>query len=156
MSLVEQTFSVSGMHCAACSSRIERLVSQLDGVESAQVNLASEKMKCRFDDNQIALESIVDRVASIGFGLEEDNSFARDVTLTISGMHCASCSTRIENVLNGKEGTGLGLYVIRQIIEANHGGKVKFTSRYGKGSQITIELPFYSNETANSSASEKN
>ena len=99
MSLIEQTFSVSGMHCAACSSRIERVVSQLDGVESAQVNLAAEKMKCRFDDTQISRESIVDRVARIGFGLKEDLHHLKDTAYDIFGMHCASCSSRIENVL---------------------------------------------------------
>ena len=39
------------------------------------------------------------------------------------------------------QGTGLGLYVIRQIIEENHNGKVEFTSKYQKGSQTKILLP---------------
>ena len=43
--------------------------------------------------------------------------------------------------LSSKKGTGLGLYVIRQVIEENHRGKVKFTSQYQKGSQTMILLP---------------
>ncbi|MCA9395154.1 MAG: GAF domain-containing protein [Candidatus Omnitrophica bacterium] len=40
-----------------------------------------------------------------------------------------------------KKGTGLGLYVIRQIIEDNHGGKVNFSSKYKIGSETQIILP---------------
>ena len=43
--------------------------------------------------------------------------------------------------LEDKKGTGLGLYVIRQIIEENHGGKIKFTSKYEEGSNTQIILP---------------
>ncbi len=43
--------------------------------------------------------------------------------------------------LSSKKGTGLGLYVIRQIIEENHNGRVKFTSVYLEGSQTSIILP---------------
>ncbi|MEI8010875.1 MAG: ATP-binding protein [Candidatus Omnitrophota bacterium] len=39
-----------------------------------------------------------------------------------------------------KKGTGLGLYVIRKIIEDNHGGKVEMNSTYGQGTKITIYL----------------
>ncbi|MCA9399414.1 MAG: GAF domain-containing sensor histidine kinase [Candidatus Omnitrophica bacterium] len=43
--------------------------------------------------------------------------------------------------LSSKKGTGLGLYVIRQIIEDNHSGEVQFNSTYRKGSRTTITLP---------------
>ncbi len=43
--------------------------------------------------------------------------------------------------LSSQKGTGLGLYVIRQIIEENHGGSVNFTSEYKVGTQTRILLP---------------
>ena len=43
--------------------------------------------------------------------------------------------------LSSKKGTGLGLYVIRQLIEENHKGRVRFSSEHMKGSQTLITLP---------------
>ena len=43
--------------------------------------------------------------------------------------------------LSSKKGTGLGLYVIRKIIEDNHKGKVVITSKHLIGTQMKIRLP---------------
>ena len=43
--------------------------------------------------------------------------------------------------LSSRKGTGLGLYVIRQLIEESHKGKVYFSSEYKKGSQTILILP---------------
>ena len=99
MSSLEQSFSVSGMHCAACSSRIERVVSALSGVESVSVNLATEQMRCVYDDAELDENNIVERVSEIGFGLTPEHPEEKEIHFSIQGMHCASCSTRIEKVL---------------------------------------------------------
>ncbi len=52
MSIDEKNFSVAGMHCAACSSRIERVIGSQPGVERASVNLAAETMVCRFENEE--------------------------------------------------------------------------------------------------------
>ncbi|MCD4781012.1 MAG: GAF domain-containing sensor histidine kinase [Candidatus Omnitrophica bacterium] len=49
--------------------------------------------------------------------------------------------------VSSQKGTGLGLYVIRQLIEESHHGKVLFTSVYKHGSQANIILPVYTLET---------
>ena len=45
--------------------------------------------------------------------------------------------------LSSKKGTGLGLYVIRKLIEENHGGKVVYDSKYKQGTKVTLSLPIY-------------
>jgi len=103
MSSKEQSFSVSGMHCAACSSRIERVVAALDGVESVSVNLATEKMSCSYNDELLDEQDIIEKVSDTGFGLEPESNKEKELTLSIEGMHCASCSSRIEKVLTAME-----------------------------------------------------
>jgi len=43
--------------------------------------------------------------------------------------------------LSSKKGTGLGLYVIRKLIEENHKGKVVYRSEYMKGTRVYVALP---------------
>ncbi|MDQ3541886.1 MAG: cation transporter, partial [Chloroflexota bacterium] len=40
---IETSFPVEGMTCAACVRRVERALTKVDGVESASVNLATER-----------------------------------------------------------------------------------------------------------------
>ncbi|MCL1889269.1 MAG: heavy metal translocating P-type ATPase [Desulfovibrionaceae bacterium] len=69
-------FAVSGMHCAACSSRIERALSALAGVQRAEVNLVTEKARV-FLEERAELTGIcrlaLSRVEGLGFSaaLEE-------------------------------------------------------------------------------------
>jgi len=42
-----------------------------------------------------------------------------------------------------KKGTGLGLYVIKKIIEENHAGETVFDSQYGVGTKVVIKLPVF-------------
>jgi signal transduction histidine kinase len=43
--------------------------------------------------------------------------------------------------LSSKKGTGLGLYVIKKIVEDNHGGSVEMVSKYMQGTQMKLRLP---------------
>ncbi|MBE0585988.1 MAG: copper-translocating P-type ATPase [Desulfofustis sp.] len=104
MDIAEKTFSVGGMHCASCSSRIEKVLSQVDGVAAAQVNLATEELRLRFDPQQVSVDQVVERVAGLGFSLQEQSDEQKSVGFAISGMHCASCSARIEKALRGLDG----------------------------------------------------
>jgi signal transduction histidine kinase len=40
-----------------------------------------------------------------------------------------------------KSGTGIGLYIVKRMIEENHNGRLTFESKYGHGTKIIFELP---------------
>ncbi|TFB21803.1 copper-translocating P-type ATPase [Filobacillus milosensis] len=91
-------FDVTGMTCSACSTRIEKVLNKMDGVE-ANVNLSMEKASVSFDENQATVQDIVERINKLGYGVQEEK-----VELDISGMTCSACSSRIEKVLSKMEG----------------------------------------------------
>lgn len=61
-------FNVSGMTCAACSSRVEKAVSALEGVDSVSVNLLKNNMMVAFDEHQLDKGEIIQAVQKAGYG----------------------------------------------------------------------------------------
>lgn len=68
---------IGGMHCAACSRAVERALKKTDGVEEANVNIATEKASLVFDDKKLKYKDIVKAITKAGYsviGKEEDIS----------------------------------------------------------------------------------
>ncbi|MBR2219807.1 MAG: heavy metal translocating P-type ATPase, partial [Phascolarctobacterium sp.] len=61
-------FDITGMHCSACSSRIEKVVGKQKGVEEINVNLLKNNMHVIFDEGVISAEDIIAKVEKLGFG----------------------------------------------------------------------------------------
>jgi Cu+-exporting ATPase len=63
------TLPVRGMHCAACVGKVERALSDVPGVESASVNLATERATVAFDPAQTAVPALQAAVSAAGYEL---------------------------------------------------------------------------------------
>jgi Cu+-exporting ATPase len=61
------TMPIEGMTCASCAQRIEKTVSKLNGVSSANVNLATEKATIDYDPSIIRLSQIKSEIIKIGY-----------------------------------------------------------------------------------------
>lgn len=92
--------TIKGMHCASCSTRIEKVLSVMPGIKNASVNLASEVMDVEWDASQISLDEIAVKVDGLGFELVKPQEQTK-LDLAIKGMTCASCAARIEKVVSG-------------------------------------------------------
>ena len=80
---MENYFRITGMHCASCQTRIEKVLSKTDGVYEVNVNLATGKMRIKYDENKLDSKKIEDKVKSIGFGaeLERERNTEKDKKL---------------------------------------------------------------------------
>lgn len=63
----EVTLPIQGMTCAACANRIEKVISRMNGVEKASVNLATEKATIRYTPSQVRLSEIKQAIARAGY-----------------------------------------------------------------------------------------
>jgi len=61
------TIPIGGMTCAACAQRIEKVVRKLEGVESVNVNLATEKATIAYHPQTVRLSAIREAIEKIGY-----------------------------------------------------------------------------------------
>ncbi len=109
----EVAFDVTGMTCASCVRRIEKALHKVDGVEQANVNLATEKATIRYDATRAGIDQLKSAVEHAGYGVRElpappdapaPTPAPGEVVLPIEGMTCASCVRRIEKRLSRMDG----------------------------------------------------
>ncbi|MDX9837892.1 MAG: heavy metal translocating P-type ATPase [Azoarcus sp.] len=75
--LAKLELSISGMTCAACSARLEKVLNRLPGVE-ATVNLATERATIHFEAGALTLDSAKAAVERAGFSASEVTSIVRE------------------------------------------------------------------------------
>ena len=100
----EVTFAVGGMTCASCSAIIEKTLAKTPGIEAVNVNLATERLVAAYDPDAIGPDDIAGIVIGLGYTPTPIERLAPaqtgKVTLALTGMHCAACSTIIEKTLS--------------------------------------------------------
>ncbi|QIC76504.1 copper-translocating P-type ATPase [Acinetobacter indicus] len=89
-----ETLSIQGMTCASCVGRVEKALKKVDGVEQANVNLATEQAVV---ESSVPLDraALVKAIERAGY----DVVVAAPIELSIDGMTCASCVARVEKAL---------------------------------------------------------
>ena len=95
----QATLPISGMTCAACVGRVERALSKAPGVDGARVNLATERASIRYNPATTSPAALAEVIRKTGYDVPVD-----EMSLTVQGMTCAACVSRVERALQKVEG----------------------------------------------------
>jgi Cu+-exporting ATPase len=87
------------MHCATCTDTVKDSLMSLEGVENARVNLATEKATFTYDPELVSMDQVEQAVKESGYDVARD-----ELSLTIGGMHCATCALTIQDALEDVPG----------------------------------------------------
>ncbi|ADV65927.1 heavy metal translocating P-type ATPase [Deinococcus maricopensis] len=85
---------VTGMTCASCTARVERGLKKVEGVQDANVNLATERATVTYDPALTTPQALLDKVRDTGY-----EPVTATADLGVTGMTCANCSARVERAL---------------------------------------------------------
>ena len=100
---------IKGMDCPACSSKIERGVLSLDGVESARVDFVKGSLEAKIDEAKIDMGKIAFQIQKLGYDVIKEGDFSQSGSTTTSvfkveDMDCADEAFLIERKLKSLEG----------------------------------------------------
>ncbi len=63
----EVKLNIEGMHCTGCSTRLEKVLNNVDGVEGAKVSLEEKKADIKYDETQVSEKELIEAVDDAGF-----------------------------------------------------------------------------------------
>lgn len=78
------SFPVERMTCASCVNRITRFLNKVEGVEEANVNLASESAKVRYDATTLTVADLVAAVDAAGYVARVEQAASADHELDVA------------------------------------------------------------------------
>jgi len=93
------TLPILGMTCANCVATVERSLKKVDGVQSANVNLSSERAAVSYDPDKASLGDFINRVHQAGYEIAMG-----EANLGIKNLGGTADVNRLEKALNAKEG----------------------------------------------------
>ncbi|UWG47635.1 Cation transport ATPase [Halanaeroarchaeum sp. HSR-CO] len=90
---------ITGMSCANCSAAIEDAVGDLEGVDEATANFATDEGSVEYDPEEVRLETIFDAIEQAGYSAATET-----VSIGVSDMSCANCAETIADRLHDTAG----------------------------------------------------
>jgi len=149
---MKTTLNITGMHCASCSTLIDRSLNKVDGVKKANVNLTTNKATVDFDEKKINVEKLIETVKNKGYGAAEEGdnkdfssgnkketrdlknkfyiSLIFSIPVFILGMFFMKNPIPYQNIIMWILATPVQFYVARQMY------KSAFTSLKGKSANM--------------------
>ncbi|MBQ7956658.1 MAG: copper-translocating P-type ATPase [Clostridia bacterium] len=98
--MTEEIYDIEGMHCAACSSSVERVTRKLPGVKESNVNLPLNRLTIAYDESLTTSEDIINKIKKAGFSAtlhteekpaeEDDDTSFRKEKISLVASICFS------------------------------------------------------------------
>lgn len=126
---MKEKFRVTGMTCSACSSRVEKTVSKLEGTEAVSVNLLTGTMQVTFDEEKLSDEAIIAAVEKAGYGAFADSGNAGGVVSDAagqksgpgdSGQSASAAALKEEKQMKRRLFWSVGLLIPLMIVSMSH------------------------------------
>jgi Cu+-exporting ATPase len=96
---IKSKLEILGMSCTNCSITIQEKLEDLDGVQDANINFATDEGSIKYDDDEINLSEIYDAIEEAGYEATRSK-----ISIAISDMTCSNCAETNQKALEDVRG----------------------------------------------------
>lgn len=96
------TFSIEGMTCKKCVSKIKSALKEIEGVKKVKISLKDKQATVKYDKDKVTIEELIKAVEKAGFKAELPN--IKSIALDIKGMTCPSCAPKVKSAIRKVSG----------------------------------------------------
>ena len=65
--MTKTKLKIEGMHCGACATGIQMLLTTTDGVKDAHIDYDKKEGEVEFDETKVKLEDLLKSVSELGY-----------------------------------------------------------------------------------------
>ncbi len=99
----EKVLRITGVDCSDCALQLERAVSKVEGVKSAELHLGSSTLVVTPDTEDLDMNAVIKEVKKLGYGVVDEEG-VRQITLYVEGMDRSDEVGVIGKKMKGLEG----------------------------------------------------
>lgn len=135
----EETLQIQGMTCASCVRRVEGALQKVQGVESASVNLVTEKATVRFDVAKTTMAELQKAIEAAGYGVVPPSAPPPTETPQVSALELAE---KKEAAALGRDVlVALSLSIPLLVLGMSHGRIPGADGPIGRAAQLLLATP---------------
>ncbi|MBK9140426.1 MAG: heavy-metal-associated domain-containing protein [Verrucomicrobia bacterium] len=97
--LVRVSYTVTGMTCAACETKVTKALAAIDGVTEASACADSKTAKLAYNPKKVKDQQVIAAINKAGFKVA-----AETLTVKVDGMSCGACSDKVSKKLASVKG----------------------------------------------------
>ncbi len=94
-----QTYQVVGMHCASCSTIIEKTLKKTEGVHAVEANYGTESAKISFDESKTNAHELSSKIGPFGYSLKVPTAHEMGMSESEHATHLGLAQSKQEKLL---------------------------------------------------------
>ncbi len=100
------SYSLTGLDCADCASKLQRAIAALPGVVEVDAVFATARLKVVFHPDGISENRIVGTIADMGYGTKREGGHTQGLRAeyVLDGLDCADCAAHVEKAVTALPG----------------------------------------------------